>query len=225
MAALAKILLAGALLLMTSSGQADDCLSCHGERDGGLVQAWRESGHGQQGVHCSACHGEEHDGQMAARSRQNGACLTCHPRERSSYTLSKHGVIATIEQPSWNFSLPLREGNLRAPTCAYCHLHQGGHGPPKGDEHHQSPCLDCHSPRLVTTWFASGQRMLEIARMKTREAQTVVQEIAKRDTESARKADHLYQTMVHDHFYNVRLGIGHQSPDDQWWHGQPALDG
>jgi hypothetical protein len=23
----------------------------------------------------------------------------------------------------------------------------------------------------------------------------------------------------------VRLGAGHQSPDYQWWHGQPALDG
>lgn len=24
---------------------------------------------------------------------------------------------------------------------------------------------------------------------------------------------------------NVYLGAGHLSPDDQWWHGQPALDG
>jgi hypothetical protein len=27
------------------------------------------------------------------------------------------------------------------------------------------------------------------------------------------------------HARNVRLGAGHQSPDYQWWHGQPALDG
>jgi len=27
------------------------------------------------------------------------------------------------------------------------------------------------------------------------------------------------------HLKNVRLGVGHQSPDYQWWHGQPALDG
>ena len=27
------------------------------------------------------------------------------------------------------------------------------------------------------------------------------------------------------HLANVRLGAGHQSPDYQWWHGQPALDG
>lgn len=24
---------------------------------------------------------------------------------------------------------------------------------------------------------------------------------------------------------NVYFGVGHQSPDYQWWHGQPALDG
>jgi hypothetical protein len=27
------------------------------------------------------------------------------------------------------------------------------------------------------------------------------------------------------HGRNVRLGVGHQSPDYQWWHGQLALDG
>jgi len=27
------------------------------------------------------------------------------------------------------------------------------------------------------------------------------------------------------HLKNVYLGVGHQSPDYQWWHGQPALDG
>jgi len=27
------------------------------------------------------------------------------------------------------------------------------------------------------------------------------------------------------HLKNLYLGIGHQSPDYQWWHGQPALDG
>lgn len=26
------------------------------------------------------------------------------------------------------------------------------------------------------------------------------------------------------HLKNVCLGVGHQSPDYQWWHGQPALD-
>jgi hypothetical protein len=30
---------------------------------------------------------------------------------------------------------------------------------------------------------------------------------------------------MQSHARNVRLGVGHQSPDYQWWHGQPALDG
>jgi hypothetical protein len=31
--------------------------------------------------------------------------------------------------------------------------------------------------------------------------------------------------MQERHLNNLYLGIGHQSPDYQWWHGQPALDG
>ena len=27
------------------------------------------------------------------------------------------------------------------------------------------------------------------------------------------------------HLRNLRLGVAHQSPDYQWWHGHPALDG
>ena len=34
-----------------------------------------------------------------------------------------------------------------------------------------------------------------------------------------------FERMRSQHLKNVWLGIGHQSPDYQWWHGQPALDG
>jgi len=30
---------------------------------------------------------------------------------------------------------------------------------------------------------------------------------------------------MRQHLRNVYLGAAHQSPDYQWWHGQPALDG
>ncbi len=32
-------------------------------------------------------------------------------------------------------------------------------------------------------------------------------------------------TKMQQHLNNVYLGVVHQSPDYQWWHGQPALDG
>jgi len=30
---------------------------------------------------------------------------------------------------------------------------------------------------------------------------------------------------MREHGRHVRIGVGHQSPDYQWWHGHPALDG
>ncbi|MBF0137672.1 MAG: hypothetical protein HQL65_15665 [Magnetococcales bacterium] len=216
---------------------SQDCLACHRERDTSLVSAWEKSRHAKTGIACPACHGSEHDGSMANRSRRNDACTGCHLRETGSYTLSKHGVIVTLEAKQMDFSQPLQEGNQRAPTCAYCHLHAGEHDTGAGifplaptdrspipdatarDESRAAPCLDCHAPRFVETWFTTGARMLEIGRMKVREATEVV---ARLDHQAARDTLH---RMTHDHLRNVRLGVGHQSPDDQWWHGHPALDG
>jgi hypothetical protein len=70
----------------------------------------------------------------------------------------------------------------------------------------------------VATWFITGDRMVEIGRMKVREADSVV---AKIDSQQARN---MFHRMQNEHLRNVRLGVGHQSPDDQWWHGHPALD-
>ncbi|MEO5345765.1 MAG: hypothetical protein H7834_05225 [Magnetococcus sp. YQC-9] len=223
-----------------SSGE---CLSCHRDRDASLVNAWEKSRHATAGIACWACHGTEHRGSMAARSRRNEACTGCHQRESGSYTLSKHGVIITLEGGRLDFSLPLKEGNQRAPTCAYCHLHDGEHDAgvgilplapmgrsPTPDEATRiearaAPCRDCHSPRFVDTWFITGERMVEIGRMKVREAATVLDAIEQRSADAGEKARAIFQRMSATHLGNVRLGVGHQSPDDQWWHGHPALDG
>ncbi|MBF0283752.1 MAG: hypothetical protein HQL51_04765 [Magnetococcales bacterium] len=214
-----------------------DCLSCHRERDAALVAAWEKSRHHGPGLDCRACHGGKHDGTMAARARRNDACIGCHPRENQSYALSKHGVIVTLEGERMDLSLPLREGNQRAPTCAYCHLHDGEHDPGAGifplaplgrppapdddarAESRAAPCRDCHSPRFVGTWFATGDRMVEIGRMKVREATAAVGD---REAPELRA---MLQRMGDGPLRNVRLGVGHQSPDHQWWHGHPALDG
>jgi hypothetical protein len=67
--------------------------------------------------------------------------------------------------------------------------------------------------------------MVEIARMKLREAAGIAD--AYRDALSAeeRRALETLLESMKTHARNVRLGVGHQSPDYQWWHGQPALDG
>lgn len=220
-----------------------DCLACHRERNARLVADWQKSRHNLADLDCRSCHGAKHDGTMAAQARRNEACTGCHARESSSYTLSKHGVIATLEAKRMDFTQPLRDGNFRAPTCAYCHLHSGNHnigaeifpllpkagceatpGDTSQAEARAVPCRECHSPRFVETWFLSGDQMLSIGRMKVREAMAVV---TKTDDLNGDLADtiRIIQQRMTDHLSNVRLGVGHQSPDDQWWHGQPALDG
>lgn len=245
------ILLAGLFSLPAHQGTAapsdpgahDACLSCHQTRDPALVTAWHQSRHRTEGVGCPACHGTAHTGEMAARARHNETCTLCHTTEETkSYQLSKHGVIATLEAAEWNFSLPLRDGNLRAPTCAYCHLHQGNHdagairlplAPMEGAapvdgttraEARAAPCRDCHSPRLVTTWFESGARLVEIGHMKVREAAAVVAQMNP-NAERTQKAHHFQKQMQDERLRHLNLGVGHQSPDHQWWHGHPALDG
>ncbi|MBF0183167.1 MAG: hypothetical protein HQM06_02095 [Magnetococcales bacterium] len=234
-------------LLSSSSAWATepattDCGDCHRERDHTLWQAWQQSAHNLPDLDCRSCHGNSHNGQMAARARRDATCTTCHQRQASSYLLSKHGVIATLAEPENRYDQPLADGNYRAPGCAYCHMHRGNHQtgreilpllPREGcaeptanqAERREEPCRDCHSPRLVTTWFQSGDRMVEIGRMKLREGAEVVARIATSEPAAMPQARALWQQMRDQHLANVRLGVGHQSPDDQWWHGHPALDG
>ncbi|MBF0341724.1 MAG: hypothetical protein HQL95_12300 [Magnetococcales bacterium] len=216
------------------SGDPADCLSCHRERDAALTAAWEKSRHGSLGVGCPACHGLEHAGLMARRARDNATCTGCHAGETKSYLLSKHGVIVALGGEGMDLSLALQAGNQRAPVCAYCHMHNGQHDagsglapqvarnvPPDAGRSvaREAPCRDCHSPRFVDTWFVSGNEMVELGGMKFREAQALV---ARFDNPQARE---ILQRMDKEHLRNVRLGVGHQSPDDQWWHGHPALDG
>ena len=87
-------------------------------------------------------------------------------------------------------------------------------------------CQYCHSPRYITRLFDNGEQMLAIGRMKVREAAAVIAQAEGEFTaeELATALEHLVK-MQSLHLKNVYLGVGHQSPDYQWWHGQPALDG
>lgn len=233
----------GVLLVVCSlvfwQAAAETCLDCHRAQNKTLIAAWEKSRHAAAGLTCEACHGVAHDAGMAARARPTESCIRggCHQREQGSHLLSKHGVIATLEGARLDYALPLKEGNQRAPSCAYCHMHDREHDAGAGIlpliptreekpdpsqaarmEARAAPCRDCHSPRFVESWFVSGDRMVEIGRMKRREAEALV--VRYEDS----KAKELLARMQ-EHLGNVRLGVGHASPDDQWWHGQPALDG
>lgn len=243
------LLLAGpALAAQAPAGSFanDRCVSCHAGRNPELVAGWKQSAHARTApkADCVGCHGGTHEG-AAARARRDGACVACHAkRDRASvhsYTTSKHAVIVKLEQDTWDWSRPLARGNYRAPGCAYCHLHAGEHDTgrtvsrwtPDAAGESEEPvrqrtaavCGDCHAPRYVAEQLATGTRMLEIARMKVREARGVAKrhDAALTEPEQAEIARLLLG--MERHARNVRIGIGHQSPDYQWWHGHPALDG
>ena len=67
--------------------------------------------------------------------------------------------------------------------------------------------------------------MTEIARMKLREARALIDQQRGTATREELAALERQYAAMREHGRNVRIGVGHQSPDYQWWHGHPALDG
>jgi hypothetical protein len=211
-----------------------ECINCHRKTDAQLVNDWQQSMHAnrQPQALCTNCHGNDH-ATAAASSRRNDSCINCHGGATSpvvhSYTSSKHGIIMQLEHKSYDWNKPLREANYRVPGCAYCHLHNGNHLAGKSDLLHPSTedmdrltsaCMDCHAPRYIARLNDNALRMIDIANMKAREARRLAE---KQGTADAALASQLQQTEKHRR--NVYLGAFHQSPDYQWWHGQPSLDG
>jgi hypothetical protein len=197
-----------------------ECVQCHAGRDPALVEQWRTGPHGD-GADCVACHGQRHGALPAARA--DTVCTGCHGGAVAhSYATSKHGVLVRIGRPDW--TLPLRRGSHRSPGCAYCHLHDREHG--DGMDAGRRPgaretvCGGCHAPRFVAEQLEAGGRLTEIARLKREEAEG----LAMRHPEGSAAVKSVLESVAR-HLANVRLGAGHQSPDYQWWHGQPALDG
>lgn len=145
---------------------------------------------------------------------KNSQCIACHgPQSPAvhSYTTSKHGVLVEISLPG------------RAPDCVGCHTAQAH--TPVATEGIRQICNQCHSPRYVQTLNSNGARMIEIGHMKLREAESLLTR-AKGEfpDESLHEMERHYARMQ-QHLTNLRLGVAHQSPDYQWWHGHPALDG
>jgi hypothetical protein len=225
-----------------------ECIGCHQGRDAGLIAAWRASSHARTApkADCVTCHGRSHAGK-GERARRDGVCIGCHEKlgheTVHSYATSKHAVIVKLQGDAWDWSQPLARGNYRAPGCAYCHLHAGEHdtrafvtpwepwrttdasGLEQAVDRRQSVCGDCHAPRYVAEQTRTGLRMIEIARMKLREARDTAAPYRDALSVADRQALGARLTAMQGHARNVRLGVGHQSPDYQWWHGHPALDG
>ncbi|VAX11696.1 hypothetical protein MNBD_GAMMA25-2127 [hydrothermal vent metagenome] len=223
------------------------CIQCHEKTNAKLINGWRKSQHARNNepVSCIACHGNSHD-KAAVNARQDEICIACHGGKKNpvvhSYATSKHGLILKLENKGWDWTQPLSGANYRTPGCAYCHMHAGEHNISSAvrgadllekntekltavEEAMRRVCQDCHAPRYITRLFDNGERMLEIARMKVREAEALLSPARKQYSQQELNiVENQYQKMQ-SHLKNVYLGIAHQSSDYQWWHGHPALDG
>lgn len=216
-----------------------ECIDCHQASEPQLVADWQQSVHAsaEPVALCTSCHGRDHQG-AAARSRRNDSCIDCHGGATSpvvhSYATSKHGIIMQLEQKNYDWNQPLREANYRAPGCAYCHFHYGNHLTAKAEplklaeadrDRITGSCLDCHGIRYINRLNDNAVDMIEIARMKVRESRQLVADYANEQQAAADTELTGLIKQAEKHLRNVYLGAFHQSPDYQWWHGQPALDG
>ena len=73
---------------------------------------------------CIACHTRHSFSLVEARKPE--ACHTCHMGpdhpNYESYEASKHGSIYSARGAGFDFTAPMTETKLEAPTCAYCHM-------------------------------------------------------------------------------------------------------
>lgn len=224
------------------------CLQCHEKQNSALIKDWQTSAHATADpiVNCVSCHGQLHK-DMAAKARRDEICVDCHGGKKDpvvhSYSSSKHGTLMQLEKNTYDWKQTFELANYRSPGCAYCHMHQNNHDvsntvrpilitglmndreTEKVHDNTRAVCQDCHSPRYITRLFENGEAMLEIARKKVREADRLISQAEQIFTDDELASVKKQFEKMQYHLKNVYLGVGHQSPDYQWWHGQPALDG
>lgn len=229
--------------MITGKFKNDECISCHETHHPTLIDQWRSGPHGsaEVAIDCVACHGKDHQ-QSAIKARQDSSCNYCHGGEKGavshSYSTSKHGIIASLEAIEYDWSKPLTTESYRAPGCAFCHLSQGhnaskfiakektGTDIQEASQQRHWLCQQCHSPRYIRELESNGRKMLAVGEMKLREAAAVVASAQKEfATDQLSEIEALYHSMESETMTALRAGIAHQSPDYQWWHGHPALDG
>ncbi|MDM8566829.1 multiheme c-type cytochrome [Candidatus Halobeggiatoa sp. HSG11] len=219
-----------------------ECLSCHEKYNSDLVKDWQASVHAyvEKKADCVTCHGNKHTTVLA---RNDKICINCHGGKKSpvvhSYNTSKHGTLIRLEQYDWTQLM----ANYRVPSCSYCHMYAGNHNVThtvrkqqllmssnkvelkKIQDRLKVICQNCHSPRYVTQLFSNGEAQFQIAYMKVREANQLITQASIKFSDAKLVDVKQQMKKMRQHLKNVYLGVGHQSPDYQWWHGQPALDG
>ncbi len=143
---------------------------------------------------CDSCHTRHRFD--PAEARRPEACITCHSGpphpDDETYFASAHGQLYLAEGDQWEWSKPLRKGNYKAPSCAYCHMDEGRHqvankalwkfglreiNPNTSKnrllrERWIKRCSDCHEKNQAAEWLREldGERKQAWSKLYTAEA-------------------------------------------------------
>ena len=109
----------------------DECVTCHGSLDPGIVSQWE---HGKMGdgmggdATCVDCHGADHDAIMAAKGHVAASvCARCHPGQYDSFTIKDgHGALVNKHAIAWTrmtggARYQIMPATERLAMCERCH--------------------------------------------------------------------------------------------------------
>jgi hypothetical protein len=200
------------------------CINCHGGNKAPVVHSYKTSKHGA--IMQMTKKKLDWDKPLKLANYRVPGCAYCHmhnTQHNTKKSIRQENIFETLSETLFKTRYETKtfaKNNLSDKNFKLL-LRQTG-----------SVCSNCHAPRYIRRLFENGERMLAIARKKMIEAQLLVDSVlvnqAKR---TANYSDDKVEPVIKQyhkmktHYHNVYLGIAHQSPDYQWWHGQPALDG
>ena len=121
-------------IVRSVSPEAQACIQCHAEQNGGIVADWSASRHAHANISCLDCHGagpadpdisKEHlkiDKTPISAIVSPKDCSRCHPAEAAQYAKSKH---ANTLELIWKIDPWLNDGMNssieRQTGCYHCH--------------------------------------------------------------------------------------------------------
>ncbi len=144
----------------SSSGINDDnasCIACHEKSGNGrtIVEQWRGSKHGKNGVGCLECHAAakedadafEHHGKTIASVVTPKDCSSCHDKEYNEFTKSHHADAGMIMGSLDNVLAEIVEGHA---------AFRGGSNPAAANG-----CWQCHGSKVEVLKDENGKPKLD----------------------------------------------------------------
>ena len=126
------------------------CITCHRDRQPGIVAQHEASAHAREGVGCVACHGTDHLEIFRRNGRvPDGRCAKCHEKETAEFRASRHS--SALRHALASPRLMAQTPAMARRGCIDCH-DQGaraieatdGAAPPSSVADEGGRCNSCH---------------------------------------------------------------------------------